>query len=1441
MTSTNGEKDENNNKSIRLPAFDPLRYNFWAKQVSLTFQLHKLLDIVEGRETDSFPDAQEPYENLNNNEKKTVRIWRHRHTQAHEALMNSIQKTPAESEVFSSSSAIEIWAGLKRTYGFKSVMTAALAEGNYTSFRKSPTSTMREHIAQFERLLQEHEYHRLTNEPIHSAYKNVALMNSICLTNNNDTDKWQTWFNSSQDTLDDMPFPVLCAKLRAYAERGNQMFQSASTAQPADKSSISTGNTAPVEANSLEKRMYQNSDRGGGRRGRGGYRGKYRGHDRGGRNRHGKQAGRGRSRSGNRSGHSRGFENGGREKNAKCRHCGRTNHPEEDCWFKNGRTDDRDRNDRDRDPWGYNSRREHQTNVVIYSSVRQTADPHTWVYDTGSNAHIQPFKNRIQNYKPFEMQEAVYGVGGRQSKALGIGSVTMTDPQGRKYAVQEVLYVPDAEKPILSMAKALRQGLTPIFKEGGEFLLSARSNSFTLQGNTIDDILYVYEVETPHQTFAVETRAQKQKMLVHDEDEDEEDFDSDSDYSVPDQSPPISDHQVSPSTPSSNPPQKRKKSSNEVDWHLRLGHTATSTLQRIFGRNYEPENTRCTACVIAKTTRSPFPKRREQSTQKLELVHSDLCGPNPPSHGGNIYFITFIDDYSRYCWVYTIKRKSAAAILAPFQQFIKDAENKAECKVKSMRTDGGGEYEKETAAFMKSQGIEPLPSAPYSPESNGIAERLNRTLNEMVRAMLFQANMPQSFWGEAIIVAAEIKNLLPHAALDFKTPHEVFFGKPPSYDHIKPFGCLVDVHIPKQRQLSRSKYDPRATEACFIRRVAPGNYKIWDFTRRTITSSHDITCRENEFPTEDYFTDSPPVRPPRTRAPRAAILPPLVEPIPPISPSTTADPLPVYDEIVVLDPPPALEVYTTNTDDSDPVSYADAMSRPDASLWLKAMEEELVSINKNDTWKLCELPPDRKAIGTKWVLKKKIEADGSVRYKARIVAKGYAQVAELDYNDTYAPVVRIESVRVFLAIVAFFNLYMIQGDFVTAFLNSVADITLFLTQPEGFIHKRLRHHVLRLNKSLYGLKQAPRLWYMRLCEYIISLGYRVCDCDSSIYYNKTLRIIILVYVDDMLIAGPCKATCDKIYDQLNAKFPMKHLGSPRKFLGLRITRELSTISIHQAPYIMSMLSRFQMTDCVPAQTPLDPSLPLLYANGNEKRCNQRLYQEIMGSLNHLAVYSRPDISFAVSRLSQFNKDPTETHLKAARHILRYLKHTMDLYITYGNAASLNPNAYSDNGWLPEWPDTIDPQGFADADWGSDKNDYKSTTGYVFIINNGPVSWSSHKQSSVALSTYDAEYMAMSDASREAIARSQFFQDLDIKTDVPTLHSDNQAALSTVMSEVPHHRAKHIAIRYHFVRDEYNKSNIAIDYIPTTNQPADILTKALQPSAHERCLRLLNMH
>jgi hypothetical protein len=215
--------------------------------------------------------------------------------------------------------------------------------------------------------------------------------------------------------------------------------------------------------------------------------------------------------------------------------------------------------------------------------------------------------------------------------------------------------------------------------------------------------------------------------------------------------------------------------------------------------------------------------------------------------------------------------------------------------------------------------------------------------------------------------------------------------------------------------------------------------------------------------------------------------------------------------------------------------------------------------------------------------------------------------------------------------------------------------------------------------------------------------------------------------------------------------------------------------------------------------------------------DQTHYQELIGSLNHLAVYSRPDISFAVSKLAQFNSDPTLIHLRSAQHVLRYLQGTKDLAITYGNAKDLTP------------------KGFADADWGSDKDDRKSMTGYVFIINNGPVSWTSHKQTTVATSTMEAEYMSLSDASREAIARQQLYMDLNIQISTPLLYSDNQAALAIAQNPVHHQRSKHIDIRYHFIRNAVQNDQVKIDYVPTANQTADILTKALGPQQHVRCI------
>lgn len=384
-------------------------------------------------------------------------------------------------------------------------------------------------------------------------------------------------------------------------------------------------------------------------------------------------------------------------------------------------------------------------------------------------------------------------------------------------------------------------------------------------------------------------------------------------------------------------------------------------------------------------------------------------------------------------------------------------------------------------------------------------------------------------------------------------------------------------------------------------------------------------------------------------------------------------------------------------------------------------------------------------------------------------------------------------------------------------MNGKSDLKLYIQQPEGFIDKRYPRKVLRLNKSLYGLKQAPRIWYLLLCSQIYALGFLACGSDTSIYYSASQQIFLAVYVDDILIFGKNKFACDGVYNALSKQFRTEYLGAPKTFLGLNIIQTSTTISINQTGYIDRILARFKMSNCAPASTLLNASLPLQKAYESDKWTNQTNYQELIGSLNHLAVYSRPDISFAVSKLAQFNSEPTITHLRAAQHVLRYLRATKDLSITYGNASNLT---------------TV---GYADADWGSDKDDRKSTTGYVFMINNGPVSWTSRKQTTVATSTMEAEYMALSDASREAIARQQLFTDLDVPTTSPVLYSDNQAALTIAQNPVHHQRSKHIDIRYHFIRDTVQNDKITIDYIPTAQQTADILTKALGPQLHGKCL------
>ena len=365
--------------------------------------------------------------------------------------------------------------------------------------------------------------------------------------------------------------------------------------------------------------------------------------------------------------------------------------------------------------------------------------------------------------------------------------------------------------------------------------------------------------------------------------------------------------------------------------------------------------------------------------------------------------------------------------------------------------------------------------------------------------------------------------------------------------------------------------------------------------------------------------------------------------------------------------------------------------------------------------------------------------------------------------------------------------------------------------------------VLLLNKSLYGLKQAPRIWYLLLCELILSSGFVVLESDTSVYIHYQRKIILAVYVDDILIFAPSQADADDVFILLSQHFNMKYLGPPTSFLGLSISRaDDGSITLNQSGYIDQMLARFGMTNCVSAKTPLDPSLPLINATSRDQLASPTLYHQMVGSFNYIAVYSRLDISNAVSQLSQFLQNPSITHLKAARHVLRYLKGTRNFATTYGRSNDL----------------TI--RGFTDADWGGDKNDRRSHTGYVFSVNNGPVSWTSRKQTTVATSTTEAEYMALSDGTREAIARSIFFKELMVEIPTPLILSDSNGALTIAEEPTNHQRTKHIDIRYHFIRHAIRENKVNVNYVPSKDNPADILTKSLSASLHQRALSIMQL-
>ena len=470
------------------------------------------------------------------------------------------------------------------------------------------------------------------------------------------------------------------------------------------------------------------------------------------------------------------------------------------------------------------------------------------------------------------------------------------------------------------------------------------------------------------------------------------------------------------------------------------------------------------------------------------------------------------------------------------------------------------------------------------------------------------------------------------------------------------------------------------------------------------------------------------------------------------------------------------------------------------------------SIKANKVWELVKLPEGKRTVGCKWVFKHKLDVDGSIeRHKARLVAKSYSQQHGLDYDETFSPVARFESLRMLLALAVQDGLYVHQLDVTTAFLNGKLEEEVYMDQPEGFVEKEKESLVCRLKHSLYGLKQAPRCWNSILDEKLKEMGFTQTISDPCMYVSKDQEpFIIGVYVDDILLAGRSNKQINEVKLALAENFNVKDLGELSYFLGVKVVQncKAGTIWIGQPIYTEGILKKYGMEHCKPVTTPADAGLKLTKGTEDSEYVEEKHYQSVVGSLLYLSMRTRPDIAFAVSRAARFCSKPTSQHLTAVKRVLRYLRgstHHGLLFKRNGSKAII---------------------GYSDADWGGNITDSKSTTGYLFQIGGTTITWQSKKQSCVALSTAEAEYVALAGATQEAVWLRQLNQELTGKAEAVMIHEDNQSTIAIAKNPQFHRRVKHINIKYHFVREHVNNNDIKLKYCQTSDMIADMLTKGL---------------
>lgn len=867
----------------------------------------------------------------------------------------------------------------------------------------------------------------------------------------------------------------------------------------------------------------------------------------------------------------------------------------------------------------------------------------------------------------------------------------------------------------------------------------------------------------------------------------------------------------------------------------------------------------CDGCTLGKQHRTPFPQSSNfRATAGLELVHADLCGQiSPMTPGGCSYFLLVVDDCSRYMWVEFLKTKDQA--LSYFKKIKMRAEVDHGKTMKALRTDRGGEFMSNLfSVFCTESGIKHYTTTPYTPKQNGVVERRNQTVVEMARCLLKSMSVPAKFWGEAVATAVYILNRSPTKSLRNKTPFEAWHGGKPDVSHFKTFGCTAHVKIagPGLTKLAdRSKkmvllgyetgttgyrlFDPVTERLCISRDVLFEENRPWEWDKATEvrqvepetftvefqTTIHHPTHSENEADSNADNAVSPPGSGSVAQNFDGDPQSPVQEPahIPntpsteqghrgtPLSQASQDAPLRFRTISDLLDSTEEVHNFEYSgvclLAADEPMSVEQALEQ---DCWRRAMQEELDSIYQNSTWEFTDLPSDHKAIGLKWVFKVKKDPEGNlVKHKARLVVKGYAQIQGVDYDEVFAPVARLETVRLLLSLAAQGEWEVHHMDVKSAFLNGDLMEEVYVQQPPGFTSSSSAKKVLKLEKALYGLKQAPRAWNARLDQELVKLEFTRSLEEHAVYKRGAgaSQLLVGVYVDDLIICGPSSDKIAEFKQQMMKSFKMSDLGLLSYYLGMEVKQTPGAITICQKAYAEKIVEICGMKGCNPVDTPMEQHIKLLPGKP-EDVVNATKFRSLVGSLRYL-VNTRPDIAFSVGMVSRFMECPNSDHWSAIKRIVRYIAGTTNLgckYIKGGHSELI---------------------GYSDSDHAGDLEKRKSTTGVVFFLGGNVVTWTSQKQRVVSLSSCESEYIAAATAACQGVWLSRLLADLtccDLKKF--SLRIDSKSALELSKNPVYHERSKHIDTRYHYIRECIDDGVIEVSHVGTEDQLADVLTKPL---------------